>query len=490
MPDNTEQSTLKIICADWILPMTSPFFSANESSQPLIQPDLLIDHAIVVSNDKIIELIPQSSIDKLYPETVSELDLESNVELINLGQSLLMPGFVNSHCHAAMTLLRGVNDNLSLQDWLNQVIYPLEQKFVCDEFVYQGTQHAIAEMLRSGTTCFQDMYFMPDQASKAVHEAGIRANIGLMVVENKTSWADDAEDCINKGLKVRDDFKQLDLIDFSFAPHAIYSVSEQTLEKLVMLSNELAINLQIHLHECPAEISDSLQKHKQRPFELAAKLGLLSPQFNTAHMTQLIDNEIEQIAQSGTHVIHCPQSNLKLASGVCPVVKLLKADVNVAIGTDGAASNNDLDMLAEIQSAVWLSSRAIHDKFERDINVFEETTLNKQSSLTAYQGLYAGTMGGAKALGISDKVGSLEIGKQADFICIDLSSIEAQPVYDPISQVVYSSSRDQVTHVWVAGKCLLNNRQLTTLNESLIIKNTKEWQTKVASFLKTNNPLH
>lgn len=485
MPDNMEQSTFRIICADWILPMTSPVFLSHETSQLTTQPDLLIDHAIVISKDTIVDLIPQSSIANLYPKA------ESNAEIENLGQSLLMPGFVNSHCHAAMTLLRGVNDNLSLQDWLNHVIYPLEKKFVSDEFVYQGTQHAIAEMLRSGTTCFQDMYFMPGQASKAVHEAGIRANIGLMVVENKTSWANDAQDCINKGLRVRDDFKQLDLIDFSFAPHAIYSVSENTLEKLVMLSNELSINLQIHLHECPAEISDSLEKYKHRPFELAVKLGLLSPQFNTAHMTQLIDSEIEQIAQSGTHVIHCPQSNLKLASGVCPVVKLLNAGVNVAIGTDGAASNNDLDMLAEIQSAVWLSSRAIHDKFKSDANVlekvnFKENGSKEKTSLTAYQGLYAGTMGGAKALGISDKIGSLEVGKQADFISIDLSSIEAQPVYDPISQVVYSTSRDQVTHVWVAGKCLLENRQLTTLNESLIIKNTKEWQKKIASYLKSN----
>ncbi|MFT6731868.1 MAG: 5-methylthioadenosine/S-adenosylhomocysteine deaminase [Polaribacter sp.] len=473
---STKQSkpSLQIICADWILPMTAPILLPKEQGDKAHRHNLLSNFAIVIEGAKIIDLIPQESINSHYP----------NAERTNLGQSILMPGFINAHCHAAMTLLRGVNDNLSLQDWLIHVIYPLEKKFVNDEFVYQGTQHAIAEMLRSGTTCFQDMYFMPDQAAKAVHEAGIRANIGLMVVENKTNWANDAQDCINKGLKVRDDFKQLDLIDFSFAPHALYTVSESTLKQLVILTNELTINLQIHLHECSAEIRDSLQKYKQRPFELASKLGLLSPQFNTFHMTQLNDNEIEKIAESGTHVIHCPQSNMKLASGVCPVNKLIESGVNLAIGTDGAASNNDLDMLAEIQTAVWLSSRAIHDKFETSGNVFEDTAIrDNQSPLTAYQGLYAGTMGGAKALGISDKVGSLEIGKQADFISIDLSSIEAQPVYDPISQVVYSSTRNQVTHVWVAGKCLLDNRQLTTLNESVIIKNTKQWQKKISSYL-------
>lgn len=470
MLTNQSKSPKQIICAEWILPMTSAEINANQCNHASSPHNLLTNHALVIQGDKIIDLIEQSKAAEIYSEA----------ELIDLGQSLLMPGFINAHCHAAMTLLRGVKDNLSLQDWLTKVIYPLENKFVCNDFVYQGTQHAIAEMLRSGTTCFQDMYFMPDQAAKAVHEAGIRANIGLIVVENKTSWANDAQDYINKGLKVRDDFKQLDLIDFSFAPHALYSVSEKTLQKLVMITNELTINLQVHLHESPPEISESLQKYKQRPFDLAVKLRLLSPQFNAFHMTQLLDSEIEQLALSGSHVIHCPQSNLKLASGVCPVSKLIAANVNLAIGTDGAASNNDLDMLAELQTAVWLSSRAIHDNFVNGDNILTTPS----ASLTAYQSLYAGTMGGAKALGISDKVGSLEIGKQADVISIDLSGIESQPVYDPISQIIYSASRNQITNTWVAGKRLLNNRKLTSLNESVILKNTKEWQQKINTFLE------
>ena len=472
MPDNTDKSAIKIVFADWLLTMNAPpqFKMSDEASSDSNSEKALTKHGIVFQGNVIVDIAPQTALKEKYP----------NIEVQDLGESLLMPGFINSHCHAAMNLLRGVNDNLSLNDWLNKVIFPLEKQFVNNEFVYQGTQHAIAEMLRSGTTCFQDMYFMPDQAAQAVHEAGIRANIGLIVTENKTQWANDAQEYINKGLSVRDQFKHQELIDFSFAPHALYSVTEQTMKKLIMLSNELAINLQIHLHECLPEISQSLKKYKHRPLELAQKLGMLSPQFNAFHMTQLIDEEIKQLALSGSHVIHCPQSNLKLASGICPISQLTQAGVNVAIGTDGAASNNDLDMLDEIQSAVWLSSKAIHDKFEDTNSILEK----RPPSFTAYQGLYAGTMGGAKALGISDKVGSLEVGKEADFISIDLSGIETQPVYDPISQVVYSSSRNQIKNVWVAGKQLLDDRKLTTINETLVIKNSKEWQKKISNYLE------
>ncbi len=436
--------------AEWILPMTqTPDCSDKhpESTQ------WLEGHAVIVSGREILEVIPVNEISNRYPDA----------EISPLDGMALMPGLINAHCHAAMSLLRGFSDDLPLLQWLETAIWPAEAQFVDDQFVYQGTQLAIAEMLRGGTTCFQDMYFMPDQIAKAVQQSGIRANIGLMVVDSETVWARDADECISKGLRVYDQYKHNDHLTFSFAPHAPYTVTKQTLEKLSTLSFELSLNIHMHLHETTAEVNDYTNQHNIRPLEQLHKMGLLNPQLNAVHMTHLNQQEIDWLTETGTHVIHCPQSNMKLASGCCPTSLLLDAGVNLAIGTDGAASNNDLDMLAEVQSAALLA---------------KIDSLNPEK-MPAYQGLYAATMGGAKALGLENKIGSLEQGKQADIIAIDLNQIETQPVYNPISQIVYAASRNQVTHVWVAGKKLLDNRKLTSLNEKAIMNNAKSWKEKI-----------
>ncbi len=438
---NAQTATpVQIITAEWIIPM-------NKDDH------WLTEHAIVISGKMISDVLPATEAKEKYPDA----------EITNLAGQALMPGFVNSHCHAAMNLLRGLSDDLPLKQWLEEAIWPVEAKFVDDSFVYQGTQHAIAEMLRSGTTCFQDMYFMPDQAAKAVQESGIRASIGIVVVEFETSWAKNAQECIDKGLDVFDQFKHSNSICFNFAPHAPYTVAKNTLEKLAMLSNELNLMVQIHAHETAHEVESFVSQEGIRPLTRLKEIGLLSPLLNAVHMTQLNEGEIQWLAESGSHVIHCPQSNMKLASGICPTVQLLDAGVNLAIGTDGAASNNDLDMLEELRTTSLLA----------------KLDYANPTALSAYQSLYLATMGGAKALGLQDKIGSLESGKCADMIAIDLDRIETQPVYNPISQVVYSAARNQITNAWVNGKQLLKDRQLQTLNSKLILQNTAQWQTKI-----------
>ena len=438
--DSKEMKIDQIIAAEWLIPMTKTDHWLN-------------DHAVVISDHKIVDILANAELDEKYP----------GVTVTRLPGQAILPGFVNSHCHAAMNLLRGLSDDLPLKEWLERAIWPVEAQFVDDDFVYQGTLHAVAEMLRSGTTCFQDMYFMPNQAARAVQEVGIRASIGMVVVEFETSWAANAQECIDKGLDVFDQFKHSNTTTFNFAPHAPYTVSKETLEKVGMLSNELNLTLQIHVHETAHEVESFVADHGIRPLARLKEIGLLSPLLNAVHMTQLNEGEIEWLAESGSHVIHCPQSNMKLASGICPTMQLIDANVNLAIGTDGAASNNDLDMIDEVRSAALLAK----------LDYLNPT------ALTAYQSLYAATLGGAKALGMQEQIGSLEIGKAADLIAIDLNRIETQPVYNPISQVVYAASRDQVSNVWVNGKQLLKERELVTANESLILQNAKHWRDKI-----------
>ncbi len=448
----TNQPPLVALCPQWLIPL-SQITLQNAASDGAANTPWLNDYAVILKQDKIYDIIPTAKISQRYPEATC----------VDLAGQVLIPGLINAHCHAAMNLLRGYSDDLPLKQWLEQAIWPVEAECVDDEFVFDGSMLAIAEMIRSGTTCFQDMYFMPEQTALAVQKSGIRANIGLMVVDTKTVWAEDAEQCINKGIAVYDRFKHDDRLSFSFAPHAPYTVSPETLQKIATLSFELSLNIHMHIHETAFEVAEYEKQHGMSPLALMQKNGFLSPQLNAVHMTQLEKHEIEWIAQSGTHVIHCPQSNMKLASGICPVSDLLAAGVNLAIGTDGAASNNDLDMLSELQTAALLAK--VH-------------SLDPES-LSAEKALYAATMGGAKALGIDNQVGSIEIGKQADLVAIDLNQLETQPVYNPISQVVYSASRDQVSHLWVAGKQLLQNKKLLHFNETQLLKTAKKWHAKI-----------
>lgn len=415
---------------------------------------LLENHALVVNAGRIVDLLPSPLADQKW----------QTQQRITLNTHLLTPGFVNAHTHAAMNLLRGIADDLPLMTWLEKHIWPAEGQFVSEQFVYDGTRLAAAEMIRSGTTCFADQYFFPDSAAKAAQEAGLRATLFCPILDFPTPMGSGPDEYLHAAISARDAWQHEPRIDIGFGPHAPYTVSDDPLAKTLTLAEELDAPIMMHIHETAGEIAQALEGGAERPLTRLHRLGLLSPRLMAVHMTQLTDEEIARVAQTGTHVVHCPESNLKLASGFAAIEKLRAAGVNVALGTDGAASNNDLDMIGEARSAAFLA---------KGVSL-------QADALPAADVLKMATLNGAQALGKERDIGSLEIGKQADMIAIDLNRLETQPVYDPIAQLIYAASRDQVTHSWVAGRCLMENRALTTLNEARILNNAQQWQDKIA----------
>lgn len=428
-----------IIYARWIVPIAPAH-------------TVLLDHALVIEAGRITALLPAAQARAIAAD-----------EIIELGEYVLMPGLVNAHGHAAMTLLRGYADDYALHTWLNEHIWPAEGQWVSEAFVRDGTELAIAEMLRSGTTCFADMYFFPNIAAQTAHDFGMRVQLHFPVFDFPTAWGRDADDYIHKGLVLRDDFKHSELISIGFGPHAPYTVSDAPLSRIAMLAEELDCAIQIHAHETQHEVDESIANYGERPLARLHRLGLLGPRTMCVHATALNDDDIALLARNNCHVVHCPESNLKLASGFCPTQKLLDADVNVALGTDGAASNNDLDMFAELRIAALLA----------------KAVAQNAAALPAFEALQMATLNGAKALGLDEHIGSLEIGKYADVIAIDLSEIENQPLYNPLSQLAYSNSGSRVSHSWINGKPMLVNRQLTTINLSDLRERVAAWQQRI-----------
>ena len=411
-------------------------------------------HSLAIREGKIIDLLPTETALEIYTATTTE----------HLANHALLPGLINCHTHSAMTLLRGVADDLALIDWLQNHIWPLEQKWMSPEFVRDGTDIAIAEMLLGGTTCFNDMYFFPDITAQQALEHGIRAKVGLIVIDFPSAWAQNSEEYIAKGLALHEQLQDASLCSTSFAPHAPYTVSDAPLEKIKALADELNLPIHMHIHETAFEVAQAQTESGQRPLARLAVLGLINPSLVAVHMTKLNAEEINILAESGAHIVHCPESNLKLASGFCPDAQCLAAGVNVALGTDGAASNNDLDMFGEMRTAALLAKGVSGDA----------------SAVPAMTALKMATINGAKALGLDDVTGSLTIGKAADVIAIDLSALETQPLYSPISQIVYAASRQQVSDVWVAGNRLLKQRQLTTMNLDDLKEKAQLWQARLS----------
>ena len=363
-----------------------------------------------------------------------------------------------------MTLYRGMADDMRLEEWLQQHIWPAEARWSSVEFVRDGTELAMLEMVLGGTTCFQDMYFFPDVVAQAAVERQMRAVVGMIVIDQPTVWARNEEEYFSKGLAVHDQYLNHSLVQTNFAPHAPYTVSDEAFERMRILADELDTQIHIHLHETDTEVKNAVAADGQRPVERLDGLGLVTPALNAVHMTQLTEPEISLLAEQGVNVVHCPQSNLKLASGFCPVARLLAAGVNVALGTDGAGSNNDLDMFDEMRTAALLAKGVAGDA----------------ASVSAEDALAMGTINGARALGLADQIGSLEIGKFADMIAVDLSVPACQPVYHPISQLVYSAGRDQVTDVWVAGQPVLRKRRLAVDNQAEILERATAWQHRLS----------
>ena len=415
---------------------------------------VLEDHALVIEDTRIIDICPLEQATNTYP----------NAELTECKNHLLIPGLINAHTHAAMSLFRGLADDLPLNTWLEQHIWPAETRCVNQEFIEDGTQLAIAEMLLSGTTLFNDMYFFPDAVASVSQDLGIKASVGLIVMDFPTVWASNPDEYFEKGLQVHDSARSLSLVSTAIAPHAPYTVSDQPLKTARTYADELQVPVHMHIHETKHEVQESIQQYGMRPLERLHALGLLNPRMMAVHMTQLTEEEISLCAEQGVHIVHCPESNQKLASGACPVTKLIEKGANVCLGTDSAASNNDLDMIGEMRSAAMQA----------------KSTSNDASALTAKDVLRMATINGATALNLQDDVGSLEIGKAADIVAIDLGSVFTQPVYDPISQLVYSASRENVTDVWIDGKQVVKNRTLTTMDIEKTLDKAHSWQSQIS----------
>lgn len=433
-------SDLLIISARWVIPV-EPASS------------VLTDHSIVIENGVIKAICNTQDAFKEYP----------NAQRIERPNHALIPGLINAHTHAAMNLFRGLADDIPLMDWLNSHIWPAEQKCVDAEFMRDGSQLAIAEMLLSGTTCFNDMYFYPDIVATQAQNAGIRASVGMIILDFPSIWAKDANEYFDKGVEVLDGNRSLSGIQTTIAPHAPYTVSDEPLLKARTYADELNVPIHMHIHETQDEIAGSMEQYGQRPLARLDELGLLSPRMMAVHMTQLNESEIELIAAKGVHVVHCPRSNQKLASGVCPIDQLITAQVNVCLGTDSAASNNDLNMLGEMRSAALQAKN--HSA--------------NAASVSAAEVLQMATLNAAKALNMQEEIGSLVVGKSADLVAINLNNVATQPVYDPIAQIVYSASREQISDVWVNGRQLVKDKQLTKMDLEKILNKAEAWRDRI-----------
>ncbi len=424
---------------DWILPM-------RENGE------VLEGHDLIVEGETILAIEPrEKAADRPCDQTLP------------LPGQVLMPGLVNTHTHLAMNLLRGLADDLPLMTWLNEHIWPVEGRWVSDEFVADGARLAMAELIRGGVTCFNDQYFFASAVAREAEAIGLRGLVSLLVISVPTHWASSVEEYFDKALALHEEIRPMHRVATVWSPHAPYTVDDAALERIAGLRDEMGLDFHIHLHESQQEIRDSLEQYGERPLERLRRLGLMDRRTLAIHMTQMTEAEIAFCAEQGVRIAHCPESNMKLASGIAPVQALVQAGVTVGLGTDGAASNNDLDLLGEGRSAAFLAKVSTGDP----------------EALPAWQILAMLTREGARALGMGDVIGTLEAGKQADLISIDMTELESQPLYDLASHLVYCVSRRQVQNVWVAGRPLLSERRLTTLDETALHEVAHTWQQRI-----------
>lgn len=432
-----------IIAPGWIVPVEPHGITLHE-------------HAVAINDGRIVAILPAAEMRRSY-QPGSYVERPGHV---------LIPGLVNTHTHAAMTLFRGFADDMPLESWLRERIWPAENRWVSAEMVRDGTRHAIAEMLLGGTTCFSDQYFFPEIVAEAASEMHVRAVVGTPVIDFPTPWAANASECLAKGSDlVHDRFADHALITSCFAPHSVETVSDEAFSALRVMADQLDVRVQIHLHESRAEIDRSLAATGLRPMERLNRLGLVNSSLLVVHGVYLDDEEISELASARANIAHCPRSNLKLADGIADVSRYLEQGVNVALGTDGAASNNALDLLDEMKTAALLSKAVRCDA----------------AALPAATALRMATLGGAIALGLSDTIGSIEPGKWADLSCVDLQHFRSLPVYDPVSQLVYAVNSRQVSDVWIAGRHMVDDGSLTQVDASEILNRTQEWQVRIAA---------
>ena len=413
---------------------------------------VLENHSIALSGDRITAILPRAD--------SAAVDAR---EVVDLPGQVVLPGLINSHGHAGMSLLRGYADDLPLMPWLEQYIWPAEKAHTSEQFAADGMELAIAEMLRCGTTAFCDQFLFPDVGAATAQRLGMRCQIAFPIWNFATPWAADTDEYLSKGLAVRDQFKHSELVSVVFGPHAPYTVSEQDLERVATLASELDTVVHIHLHETAGEVLQAVEENGERPVDTLHRLGLLGPRTQCVHMTDLGEQDIALLLQTGAHVVHCPQSNMKLASGTCPVTKLLDTGVNVALGTDSAASNNNLNLFIEMQAAALLAKVSTLDA----------------AALPASDALAMATINGARAMGLESDLGSVEAGKLADLISVDLTGPETQPLYNPLSQLVYACNGSQVRHSWIGGKRVMTDHEVSTINRDSLNTRVADWQRRI-----------
>ncbi|MFN3986956.1 MAG: TRZ/ATZ family hydrolase [Rhodocyclaceae bacterium] len=420
-----------LVNARWIAPVGS-------------EDEVLERHAVAVDGGIIQAVLPQDEARRLY---------EPN-EAVHLDDHLLIPGLVNLHVHAAMSLMRGIADDLPLMRWLNEAIWPAEGKQVSHGFVFDGTLLAAAEMLMGGITTCNEMYFYPEAAAEAFDQVGMRAVIGVPLLDFPTPYASGPDEYLRKGLAARDEWRNHPTLRFSLAPHAPYTVSDEPLERAAILASELDLPIHMHIQETAAEVDESLARHGIRPLARLERLGLLGPGLIAVHAVHLSDADIDLLCEYDCAVAHCPTSNMKLASGIAPVASMVDKGLRVGLGTDGAASNNRLDMFHEMRHAALLAKVSTLDA----------------TALPAPRVLRMATRDGARALGLDDRIGSIEVGKRADLCAVSLEGFETRPCFDPVSHLVFVCGREHVSHVWIDGQPRVSNRKLVlqTHNNELL----------------------
>ena len=432
-----------LISARWIVPV--------EPNRVVLE-----HHAVAIDAGAIVDVLPVADAAAGYAPR----------ERVDLPEHALIPGLVNAHTHNPMTLLRGLADDLPLMTWLQEHIWPVEAKVIGPEFVRDGVELAIAEMLRGGTTCCNENYFFPDAQAQAYKSHGFRAMVGLPIIEFPSAWAQTRDEYFERALAVHDQYRGDPLIGITFGPHAPYTVADASFERIRMLSDQLDVPVHLHLMETAQEVEDSRREHGVRPMQRLQKLGLVNDRLIAVHMTQVSDAEIATCAEAGVSVVHCPESNLKLASGFCPAEKLRRGGVNLALGTDGCASNNDLDMFGELRTAALLAKGVVNDAA-----AFDDACA-----------LRAATLNGARAIGLGDEIGSIEAGKRADLVALRMDEVETQPLYNVISHLAYAVSCRQVSDVWIDGTRKLNQGTLVDFDLAGVLEKTRRWRERIAAF--------
>lgn len=417
---------------------------------------ILADHSLVINGSLIVGIIPTVDAKKLY----------SAVHEYVLPNHILMPGLVNAHTHLSMNLYRGLADDLKILTWLQNHIWPAEAATLTPELVKDGAMLAMAELIRGGVTCFNDNYFYMDEMAEAVNQVGMRGVLAEVFFKFSTPWSPTPDVAFERMGRLIDFCKHSETLSPAIFPHAPYSTDLPLLERVAQFARDHDLIIHTHLLESQSEIHDYIRDFQKRPMDVWNEIGLIGPKTIAVHMTHANDDDLELMRIEKAHVVHCPESNMKLASRVAPVQRMLDMGINVALGTDGAASNNDLDMFGEMKSAAFLS----------------KVTTDDPESLNAHQVLRMATVNGAKALQLFDRTGTIEVGKAADVIAIDFDTLETLPCYNPVAQLVYSTPRSNVSHVWVNGKILLDNRKLTTIDEETLKAKAKTWHGKIKSY--------